>query len=269
MRRLLLEAVPLLAVCCGAVLTLSATAVAEDHVIIAELWKDTHIFGNPIRVTIRYENNGTNDWRLRKPDNSLSTEVHFERVGNPERPGWYSMGKIRSLPGPEGAPMAFAMPEPQYFVLRTGERHTLASDLPWAVFPGRWILWVEDKIEGLRSETLGLQIVFTKESADILLGTARDTGEDAYKRRQRTKYLRELRPAMPEFRWPRHDDSPEEKSRKEALIQKHLREFEDFWKKEGDSPEVRKAIERINRVCRELTESRSVKDCPDILEFRR
>ncbi len=142
---------------------------------------------------------------------------------------------------------------------------------PWSglIFPGKWVIWTEDVNEKLKSETVEFRIVFTNESVQLLLNIAKNTEEHVSKRKWHTKYLHELKTDMPELRWPRYDDSPEEKSRKEALIQKHLKEFEDFWNKEKNSATVQKTIERINSVCCEITESSSRKNCPDILEFRR
>ncbi len=248
---------------------LYAQTTPEDHRIVSELRRTTYVFGDPIQVTVRYENNGTAEWRLCKPDESILTEIHLAGAGNPEKSGWRTMNELQVHVIPGTGREILTIPEPQNIVIRLGEAYSFTSEMFRCIFPGRWVLWTKDMSEGIGSKTLSFQVVFTKESAGILLEMAKNTEEEPYVRKQYVKYLREIRPTMPEFAWPRHDDSPEEKSRKEALIQRHLREFEDFWKRERDSPDVRKAIERINKVCRELTESRSIKDCPDILEFRR
>ncbi len=200
------------------------------------------------------------------------TFKYYGYIGNAEKAFRFTMGKIDSHPGPEGSNiMAFTMPEPEYMVIRAGEEYTLVTYIfcPALTFPGKWILWVEDTIEKLKTETIGFQIIFTKDSVDVLLSSAKDSENDPYVRSSHTKYLREIKTNIPHFEWPYWEDTPEKNKQREALIQKNLKEFEEFWNKEKNSPNTEKVIERINKVCREISESTSPKSCPDILEFRR
>ncbi len=265
----------LLTIYFGLTCKLSAQISAKDHLITADIQKISYVFDKTIQVIIKYKNNGKNDWKLQKPDNALSVVVYFARIGDTEHALPYTMGNIQTIPGSQGAPMAFVMPETYYIIIKAGEEYTVTRNIPWSglIFPGKWILWVKDETEEIQTETAEFEIVFTKESVDILLDIAKNIEENRSKRKWYTEFLYEIKTDMPEFEWPRYDnsDSLEEKSRKEDLIQKNLKEFEDFWNKEKNSPNTEKAIERINKVCREITESSSSfhLDCPDILEFRR
>ncbi len=253
----------------GFIQTYCSQAIADEHTVIASVQKNVFTFGETIQVSIRYRNNASSDWSVQKPDDSLSAVVYCARTGDADKRCFYSSGRIESIPFPDGR-MAFAEPEPQYIIIKPGREYVFTSEIPWScIFPGKWVLQTEEKTEKVRSEPVSFQIEFTKDSPDILLNTAKNIEEKAYKRKMYTKYLRELKTDIPYFKWPHWRDTPEEKNRKEALIQKKLKEFEAFWNKERNSPDTEKAIERINKVCREITESSSRKSCPDILEFRR
>ncbi len=274
MRKHCLEILFLVVICFGVSCTSFAQIQTKDHMLTVTIQKDTYYYSEPIQLTIKYKNNGTTDWSLRKPDNALSVEVYTGYIGDVEKALSYSMGEIQSIPGPEGSNiMAFTMPEPEYMVIKAGEEYTLTSTLPWpgSIFPGKWILWVEDTIEKLKTDTNIFYVVFTKKSVDILFSIAKNSEKDSYERSKHTTYLREIKTDMPYFRWPYWKHTPEKNKQKEALIQIKLKEFEEFWNKERNSPNTEMAIERINKVCRELTElPRSFNvTCPDILKSRR
>ncbi len=267
MKKVLLKTV-LICWGCG----LFTVAAGDDRLITVDMQKTPYIMGKPIQMTVNFKNNGTNDWTLAAPENSLSLNVYYARIGDPENPGVHNMGRIESVYHPEGGFTAFTAPEPEYIVIKAGEQYSFSTDiyvfLLGYIFPGKWIIWVR---EAVKSEPAEFQIVFTKESVDILLDTAKNSDLDSFRRHMHTKWLRELKTDIPKFKWPGYKDSSEEKSRKEAAAQKYLKEFEDFWNKEKNSPDTEKAVERIDKICREIAGSSSPfrLNCPDILEFRR
>ncbi len=272
MVRIVLNSLILLLFCCGVTQILFAS---ENHMISAELQKNTYIFGEPVQLTIKYTNNRTNDWTMEKPDESFSTGIYYKGIGNPRGVAPYSFGKIvgYEMTSPDGTVTGYAdsIIEPDHIIIRPGEQYMFVTDLP-GIFPGKWIMWAEYAPESLKTVTSVFQAIFTKKSADILLGIAKkDTNEDlySYNRKQSVKYLREFKTNMPKLKWPRYDDTPEQRKRKEILIQKQLKIFEKFWNTNKNTPDIDKVIERINKVCREITESSSRKRCPDFLEFRR
>ncbi len=267
-RKVLLKTV-FLTIMCEFIQIFCNQAIADEHTVIASIQKNIYTFGETIQVNIKYGNTGLTDWSLQKPDNSVSARIYCARSASLERPCFYSTGKIKSIPLPDNS-MAFSEPEPQYIVIKPGGEYVFTSDIPWScIFPGKWVLWTEEIIEEVKSEPVSFQIEFTKDSSDSLLVIAKNAEDDTYKRKVHTKYLRELKTDMPKFKWSHWKDSPEEKNLKETMIQKNLKEFEDFWNKEKNSSDTEKAIERINKVCYKITESSSRKRCPHILEFRR
>ncbi len=262
-----MKTVFMLTICCGTLFAQSA----DDRTVTVSVPKNVFTFGETIQMSIKYRNTGSTGWSLQKPDDSLSTKVFCSRAGDTKRGCIETTGSIKSIPLSDDI-MAFSEPEMQNIVIKPGGEYAFTYEIPYTcVFPGNWILRAEEKLEKVKSESVSFQIEFTKDSPAILLNIAKNTEEKVYKRKMHTKYLRELKTDMPDVEWPYWRDSPEEKSRKETLVQKNLREFEEFRNKEKNSPDTEKAVKRINRVCHELTDAPSSFRlfCPDILEFRR
>ncbi len=100
MRKVSVSAFVLITICLGLTCKLSAQNSAKDHLITVDVQKDTYVYSETIPITIKYKNNGTNEWRLRKPDNALSIKVYYGYTGDPEKAFRYTMGKTESIPGP-------------------------------------------------------------------------------------------------------------------------------------------------------------------------
>jgi len=235
----------------GIIIVFFAKGAEANRMITADV-RQSYVFGQAAEVTVRYRNDGADNWSLQTPDDSPDVMVYYatsEQMGNPNG---YRLGKkgVVFLEAPDGSvTTTYFIRDLPNILIKPGEQHVLTTDIceAWtgAMVPETWFLWVEDVREELISETVQFQMLFTGESVDILLGIAKDIGERRSKRRWHAEWLRKFRPDM-RLVWPRDDDPPEVKTRKEAVIQNRLEGFETFWSKEKDSPTVERILKEIN-----------------------
>ncbi len=80
MKKVSVSAFIVLTICLGLTCKLSAQNSAKDHLITVDIQKDMYVYSEIIPITIKYKNNGTNEWRLGKPDNALSVKVYYLKV---------------------------------------------------------------------------------------------------------------------------------------------------------------------------------------------
>ncbi len=244
--------------------SVATSAIAHDlernsHRIVVSMEPASVGVFNPFDVRVRYQNDGSAPWTLLDPETSIYVSIQSDPVQDdatwPVSGGvGFFLGRIPTETSvlPDGTQITqYFAPETREITIPPRGRHEFTIPLSQtsntAFPPSPQVVYLKDDKEQLRSNEFKFHIVLTRSAVDRMLARVKDKSRQYPEKNWSADWLEYIHPEPRlQMRFNRGAAEDERRKRLEAEFPDRIRQWEDFWEKARDTPEMRRQLEELN-----------------------